>query len=83
MSKLITIALDFWTDFINFSMKIRVETMRLDYQADNEKKYEKTNKIEPEEYQQILSVRGIRAIDSENEHPEKKKENQSKRCFRN
>ena len=83
MSKLITIALDFWTDFINFSMKIRVETMRLDYQADHEKKYEKTNEIEPGEYQQILCVRGIRAIDSENEHPEKNKKNQRKRRFRN
>ena len=72
-----TIALDFWTDFINFSMKIRVETMRLYHQADHEKKYGKTSEIEPEEYQQILCVRGIRAIDPEIEQPEKK-ENQRK-----
>ena len=64
-------------------MKNRVEAMRLDHQADHEKKYERTNEIEPEEYQQILCVRRIRAIDPENEQPEKKKENQSKGCFRN
>ena len=28
--------------------------MRLDYQADHEKKHEKTNEIEPEEDHQIL-----------------------------
>lgn len=54
-------------------MKIRVETMRLDHQVDHEKKYEKTNEIEPEEYQQILCVRGIRAIDPEIEQPEKRR----------
>lgn len=55
--------------------------MRLDPQVDHEKKYGKTNKIGPEEYQQILCVRGIRAIDPEIEQPEKK-ENQSKGCFK-
>lgn len=35
-------------------MKIMVKTVRLGHQADHEKRDEKTNKIEPEEYQQIL-----------------------------
>ena len=35
-------------------MKIVVKTVRLGDQADHEKRDEKTNKIEPEEYQQIL-----------------------------
>lgn len=51
MSERITTILDLRKDFINFSVKITFETMGLDHQADHEKRDEKTNKIEPEEYE--------------------------------
>lgn len=77
------IILDFWQIYNLQYEEQSWETMRLDHQADHEKKYKRTNEIEPEEYQQILCVRRIRAIDP-GEWIARKKEGESKqRMLRN